>query len=225
MKKLIGLCLLLLALASQVHAADDDADAKRLKKLNDTRAWLTNEFSPWLTNTFPTITFEHWPDWLVNPPSRTRLPTWLTNTFPEIESEDFPYWLERPIEDELAKGIPDFSAAASFAASMARVILAGGLPPDTLLNVNVPSLPVDEIRGHAITRQGKRRYDDAIVENVDPRVRIYYWIGGSEMGFVSEEGTDFAAIQAGLISVTPLHLDLTNYASIARLTNLDVKWR
>jgi hypothetical protein len=108
MKKLIGLCLLLLALASQVHAADDDADAKRLKKLNDTRAWLTNEFSPWLTNTFPTITFEHWPDWLVNPPSRTRLPTWLTNTFPEIESEDFPYWLDRPIEDQLAKGIPDF---------------------------------------------------------------------------------------------------------------------
>ena len=109
MKKLTALCLLLLALApGRALAAEGDTDAKRLQKLHDTRAWLTNEFTPWLTNTFPTVTFEHWPDWLVNPPSRTRLPTWLTNTFPEIESEDFPFWLKTAHEDQLAKGIPDF---------------------------------------------------------------------------------------------------------------------
>ncbi len=108
LKQFAAVSLLLAVAAVRLHAAEDDADAKRLKKLNDTRAWLTNEFSPWLTNTFPTITFEHWPDWLVNPPSRTRLPTWLTNTFPEIESEDFPFWLQSAHEDQLAKGIPDF---------------------------------------------------------------------------------------------------------------------
>ena len=107
MKKLAALGLLLLALASHLHAAED-ADAKRLKKLDDTRAWLTNEFKPWLTNTFPDITIDLWPDWLVNPPSKTRLPTWLTNTFPEIESEVFPRWLDSALEDQLAKGIPDF---------------------------------------------------------------------------------------------------------------------
>ena len=107
MKKFTGLCLLLLALASHLHAADD-AEAKQLKKLNDTRAWLTNEFRPWLTNTFPTITIDLWPDWLINPPSKTRLPTWLTNTFPKIESESFPRWLDSALEDQLAKGIPDF---------------------------------------------------------------------------------------------------------------------
>ncbi len=107
LKHFVALGLLLVCAAGRLQAADD-ADAKRLKKLNDTRAWLTNEFTPWLTNTFPTVTFEHWPDWLVNPPSRTRLPTWLTNTFPEIESEDFPFWLATAHEEQLAKGIPDF---------------------------------------------------------------------------------------------------------------------
>ena len=120
---------------------------------------------------------------------------------------------------------PNFSAAASFAAALARAVLEGGLPPDTLLNVNVPALPAAELRGHVITRQGKRRYADAIVENVDPRGRKYYWIGGSDLGFVGEEGTDFAAIQAGYISVTPLHLDLTNYATLPRIEQLAVKWR
>ncbi len=107
MKKLTALGLLLLALASHLQAADDPEE-KRLKKLHDTRSWLTNEFKPWLTNTFPNITIEQWPDWLVNPPSKTRLPTWLTNTFPEIESETFPHWLDTALEVQLAKGIPDF---------------------------------------------------------------------------------------------------------------------
>lgn len=118
----------------------------------------------------------------------------------------------------------DFGPAALFAARLAGVVLGHGMPRDTLLSVNVPSLPVSDLRGYAVTKQGKRRYADAIVEKVDPRGKKYYWIGGAEASFVPEEGTDFAAIQGGFISVTPLHLDLTNYASIPRIGKLKVDW-
>jgi 5'-nucleotidase len=118
-----------------------------------------------------------------------------------------------------------FDAAARFAARLATWVLERGLPSDTLLNVNVPT-PVDgqPIRGYALTRMGRRRYGDAIVEKTDPRGKKYYWIGGEELEVIEEEGTDFAAIGQGLISVTPIHLDLTNYKSFDALRALRVPW-
>jgi 5'-nucleotidase len=71
---------------------------------------------------------------------------------------------------------------------------------------------------------GKRRYGDAIVEKLDPRGKKYYWIGGEDLGFIPAEGTDFTAVESGYISITPLHLDLTNYASIAQISDLKVEW-
>ena len=118
----------------------------------------------------------------------------------------------------------DFGPAASFTCALAATILRDPLPADTLLNVNLPELTASEIKGYALTRQGKRRYGDAIVEKVDPRGKKYYWIGGDALGFIDAEGTDFSAIEQGLISVTPLHLDLTNYASLKQLQNLKVRW-
>jgi len=118
----------------------------------------------------------------------------------------------------------DFSVAAAFAARLAEVVRGRGLPRDTLLNVNVPALSAAELRGYRITRQGKRRYGDAIVEQVDPRGRTYYWIGGDDLGFVPDEGTDCTAVDGGYISVTPLHLDLTNYASMADLGEMALPW-
>jgi 5'-nucleotidase len=118
----------------------------------------------------------------------------------------------------------DFGPAAVFTERLAATILHDHLPPDTLLNVNVPPLPAEQIKGFALTRQGKRRYGDAIVEKVDPRGKKYYWIGGGPFDFVDGEGTDFSAVRQGLISVTPLHLDLTNYASLTRLQTLDLRW-
>jgi 5'/3'-nucleotidase SurE len=97
---------------------------------------------------------------------------------------------------------PDFAAAALFAARLAGLFSERGMPRDTLLNVNVPGLPAEELRGYVITRQGKRRYGDAIVEHVDPRGRKYYWIGGEDLGFVPGEGTDCPAVAGGYISVT-----------------------
>ena len=125
----------------------------------------------------------------------------------------------------VGRGAFRFEAAAAFAARLAAWVIEQGLPPDTLLNVNVPG-PKDgrPIGGFALTRMGRRRYGDAIVEKVDPRGKKYYWIGGEELEFVDEEGTDFHAVSAGLISVTPIHLDLTNYKSFDRLRALNFPW-
>jgi 5'-nucleotidase len=125
----------------------------------------------------------------------------------------------------VGRGAFRFEDAAAFAARLAAWVIEQGLPPDTLLNVNVPG-PKDgrPIGGFALTRMGRRRYGDAIVEKVDPRGKKYYWIGGEELEFVDEEGTDFHAVSAGLISVTPIHLDLTNYKSFDRLRALSFPW-
>ena len=115
----------------------------------------------------------------------------------------------------------EYDGAAAFAERLVARLKAAGLPPDTLLNVNVPE---GDSTGYAVTRQGKRRYGDAIVEKTDPRGRKYYWIGGDELGFEDAPGTDFTAVASGLISVTPLHLDLTNYESMASVGELQLDW-
>lgn len=124
----------------------------------------------------------------------------------------------------VTRGAADFGAAATFANRLGRSVLEQGMAPDTLLNVNVPAIAVEDIRGYAVTRQGKRRYGDAIVENVDPRGRTYYWIGGDDLGYMQSEGSDCTAVESGYISVTPLHLDMTNYQSIARVGDMKVDW-
>jgi 5'-nucleotidase len=118
----------------------------------------------------------------------------------------------------------DFRTAAAFACRLTDTLLRSEIPEDTLLNVNVPNLPESEIKGFSLTRQGKRRYGDAIVEKVDPRGRKYYWIGGDKLDFIDAEGTDFNATSNGHISVTPLHLDLTNYRLLKDLRQLEIAW-
>jgi 5'-nucleotidase len=105
----------------------------------------------------------------------------------------------------------DFSAAAEFAAELIAHMGEKPIPLETLLNVNVPPLPKEKIKGWRITRQGKRHYSENIVERIDPRGKKYYWIGGDNLGFSREEGTDCMAVHEGFVSVTPLQVDLTNY--------------
>ena len=93
------------------------------------------------------------------------------------------------------------------------------MPKDTFLNVNVPNKPLNEIKGVRITKQGKRVYGDTIIEKIDPRNKKYYWIGSNNLKWVTEEGTDLFAIQNDEISITPLHLDLTNYDAYSRMLN------
>lgn len=110
----------------------------------------------------------------------------------------------------------DLTLAAGFSRQVAEQIIANGLPPDTFLNVNVPT---GGCNGVQLTRQGKRKYGDAVTANIDPRGRHYYWIGGGEVGFDSIPGSDCNALHDKLISVTPLHTNLTNEASFAALGN------
>jgi len=110
-----------------------------------------------------------------------------------------------------------YDVAAEFALKLGRKVLRTGLPKDTLLNVNLPNVPAGKIQGVAVTRQGRRSYDDVIVEKVDPRGRAYFWIGNGEPRWAEASGTDIHAIRAGKISVTPIHLDLTNHSAIEEL--------
>ncbi len=108
----------------------------------------------------------------------------------------------------------DFVGAARVAGQLAATVLRHGLPADTFVNINVPD---KKPLGIQLTRQGKRVYEDAVVQNLDPRGRSYYWIGAGKLDFQNLPGTDFHAVHNGYVSVTPLHLDLTNYAAIDRL--------
>lgn len=107
-----------------------------------------------------------------------------------------------------------FDSAERFAEVITRKVLEHGLPEGTLLNVNVPSLAPEEIKGVRVTKLGKRVYRDAVVKKQDPRGRDYYWIGGQPPIWCEGEGTDFEAVEEGMISVTPLQLDLTDYKSL-----------
>ncbi|MBI4208760.1 MAG: 5'/3'-nucleotidase SurE [Deltaproteobacteria bacterium] len=111
----------------------------------------------------------------------------------------------------------DFGAATSFARRVARAILENGLPKETLLNVNVPSLPAKRILGYTVTQQGKRVYEEVITEKIDPRGKKYYWIGGDELKYKPDGASDMAAIRKRYISITPIHLDLTDYAFLDEL--------
>ena len=119
------------------------------------------------------------------------------------------------------KDLLDYSTAAIVARRVAEKVMSDGLPEGVVLNVNVPYLKEDQFKGYMITRQGLRVYRDALDERIDPRGRPYYWIGGEAPTGVDEPGTDFGALTAGYVSITPLQLDLTNYKAMDVLK----KWK
>ena len=111
----------------------------------------------------------------------------------------------------------DYGPAARAAGKVVRQVLENGLPSEILLNINVPFLRDDELRGFQFTRQGLRVYHSRLDEEKDPRGRPYYWIGGDAPTGVPELGTDIGALAAGFVSITPLHLDLTAYRALTYL--------
>jgi 5'-nucleotidase len=118
----------------------------------------------------------------------------------------------------VAEGGFHFEAAAEVSVLLAMRVLQEGLPQGVLLNVNVPNLAWEEVKGIRITRQGRRIYDpNTIIEKVDPRGRKYYWIGGSRLSWEKDPGSDFEAIEENRVSVTPLRLDLTDHAAEKKL--------
>ena len=108
----------------------------------------------------------------------------------------------------------DFAEAGRAASLLAARTLVEGLPSKTLLNVNVPATSPQGIR---MTRLGHRVYNGKIVEQVDPRGRTHYWIGGGEPAWELLEDSDMQAISEGFVSVTPVHLDLTSHRVLAEM--------
>jgi len=108
----------------------------------------------------------------------------------------------------------DFTHAARFAAELTRRVLKEGLPPGTILNVNVPA---GEIRGARFTHQGVASSVSEIVEGIDPRGKQYYWIGVQTVSWNEDPSSDYAAVAEGLVSVTPLRTDLTDYGLLEKL--------
>lgn len=111
----------------------------------------------------------------------------------------------------------DYSFAARVTAALVRQVRAHGLPPGTLLNVNVPALEEGEVPGVAITRLGLRYYTDVFYPRQDPRGRTYYWLAGDVRRGEADPDTDIGALERNLISVTPLHLRITDFKLMAEL--------
>jgi len=109
-------------------------------------------------------------------------------------------------------GLIDYAPAASIARQIVQTLLNNEeLPHDVLLNVNIPNLPQEHIKGIRVTRQGMRVYRSRLDSREDPRHKAYYWIGGDAPTGIPEKGTDIGALLEGYVSVTPLQLDLTAY--------------
>lgn len=120
-------------------------------------------------------------------------------------------------------GILDYTSAASVARKIISLFIEQGFidgrPP--IYNINVPYLPENEIKGIVVTRQGLRVYRDELIKRLDPRGRPYYWIGGEAPTGIHEDGTDFSALKAGYVSLTPLKLDLTDEQARLQLVSFD----
>lgn len=117
----------------------------------------------------------------------------------------------------------EFEGCESLVAAVLRSILDGrSHPADTLFNVNLPAIPPAEVKGIRVTSLGRRRYADSITRAKDPSGKEYFWIGGGVVTWRGPEESDFQAVQDGYVSVTPLHLDLTNYKLLEDIRSWDL---
>jgi 5'-nucleotidase len=117
-----------------------------------------------------------------------------------------------------------YEPVAEFVAqTLAPQVYRNGLPAVTLLNVNAPNVPAQELKGVRVTVQGDRQYVDRIERRVDPVGRPYYWLGGKIHDKETAEGSDTRAVGEGYISVTPIHLDLTAHEFVRHLREWEIE--
>ncbi|CAN5623296.1 5'/3'-nucleotidase SurE [soil metagenome] len=121
---------------------------------------------------------------------------------------------------------PDFESIEGWEAPIARLleqfVRRREFPEATLLNVNIPPIDPADVKGVRVTSLGKRRYSDSLTRALDPSGREYFWIGGGSMSWDGREDSDFRAVDEGYVSVTPLHLDLTNYKLLQEVGGWDL---
>ena len=118
---------------------------------------------------------------------------------------------------------PDFGPAARFARKLAQMMLINRLPTHTILNVNVPAIPENQIKGVQITRMGQARYREKYDKRMDPYNRTYYWLSGHKVDVEMDDTVDDRALMNNMISITPIQFDLTDYKLIDHLKRWDFK--
>ena len=110
-----------------------------------------------------------------------------------------------------------FATGVHYAVRVARLILRQGLPEETLVNLNIPNRTVETVTGVRVTCLSRRRFENPIIEKVDPHGRSYFWIAGTRVSWSRNKDADHEAIAEGAVSLTPLHLDSTNYGALDQL--------
>lgn len=119
--------------------------------------------------------------------------------------------------------VMNFFFAAKVAKNLSLIVSEKGLPKGTMLNVNVPNLPENEIAGVMITKQGKSKWDDIYEKRVDPYGRNYYWLTGNLFELDHSLEFDQAAIKKNYVSISPIHFDLTDYQMYDKLQNWKIE--
>ncbi len=117
----------------------------------------------------------------------------------------------------------NFQYAGKIARHLALKLFKKNIPPGTLLNVNVPDLPENEINGIRLTKQGKSKWDDIYEQRTDPYGREYYWLTGSLLEVDTDLDTDQASVRKNYVSVTPIHFDLTDYETYENMKNWELE--
>jgi 5'-nucleotidase len=113
----------------------------------------------------------------------------------------------------------NYKTAAIIAKQLVMRLQKDPLPVATILNVNVPDVPLSEIRGFEVARLGTRHCSGLITKDIDPRGRAMYWVGPPGKGADAGPGTDFHAVKMGYVSITPINVDLTGYAAFEKIAN------
>ena len=117
----------------------------------------------------------------------------------------------------VGEALVHYATAARVVLELLERLRSEPLPADTILNVNVPDLPWEELRGMEATRLGRRHKSEPVVRMEDPRGRPIYWVGPAGAEQDAGPGTDFHAVARGKVSVTPIHVDLTRYSALEQV--------
>lgn len=120
-------------------------------------------------------------------------------------------------DDGTGSGRVIWSAAEAYGPKVIKKVTSVAWPQDVMINVNFPAVPKNKVTGIEVTREGRRKTGDNIIEGKDPRGDSYFWIGGQQVSDRYGAGTDLAALQNGAVSVTPLSLDLTHRPTMRSL--------
>lgn len=116
---------------------------------------------------------------------------------------------------------PNYEDIAHIGLKIIKKVLSKGLPEKTFLNITVPNIPVEKIKGFMLTKQGRGAYKEEIKKYISPSKEVYWWIGGEEtLEEECEPGSDYTAVKNGFVSITPLRLDLTDYNALEKLDEI-----